>query len=42
MNKKPKNSISDFKNRMDSPVGVVLTNPKTRKVKTSKSTKKGK
>lgn len=32
--KKPKNSIDDFKNRMNSPVGVVVT--------TKKNTKKGK
>ena len=29
--KKPKNNIKDFKNRMTSPVGFVQTNAKTRK-----------
>ena len=31
---KPKHKVSDFKNRMTSPLGIVMTNPKTRKPKT--------
>lgn len=34
--KKAKNSINDFKDRMTSPIGIVLTNPKTRKPKNTK------
>lgn len=36
MANKPKHSINDFKNRLTSPVGIVLTNPKTRKPKSTK------
>ena len=38
--RKPKNKVSDFKDRMTAPVGIVLTNAKTRKPKTTK--KRGK
>lgn len=41
--KKPKNNINDFKDRMSSPIGIVITNPKTRKPKKTTTTpKKGK
>ena len=30
---KPKRTINDFKDRMTSPVGIVRTDPKTRKPK---------
>lgn len=40
--KKPtKGTIKDYKDRMTSPVGIVVTNPKTRKPK-SPTKKKGK
>lgn len=39
--RKPKTTVNDYKDRMTSPFGAVLTNPKTRKpVKSGK--KKGK
>lgn len=38
--KNTKGNIKDFKDRMTAPVGVVVTNPKTRKPKNAK--KKGK
>ena len=33
---KSKHTINDFKNRLTSPVSIVLTNPKTRKPKNTK------
>lgn len=36
MVKKAKHSINDFKDRLTSPVSIVLTNPKTRKPKNTK------
>jgi len=42
--KKPRNSIGDYKDRMTSPLRLVLTDPKTRKPKrtTTSTVKKGK
>ena len=41
-NKKPKYSIDDFKNRMDSPIGVVVTKRPEQKKKAVKQTAKKK
>lgn len=38
--KKPKTNIKDYRDRMTSPIAIVVTNPKTRKPKETK--KKGK
>lgn len=38
-----KNKIGDYKDRMDSPIGIVRTDPKTRKpIKKTSTVKRGK